>query len=99
MPPALAHGYVREFWRVARPGAAVVFQMPTEPSSSVAGRVLGALPTPVARALRRGMEMHGTPERDVRALVESVGARVVAADPDTSAGTRWDGRLYVTTTA
>ena len=99
MPPALAHGYVREFWRVARPGGVVVFQMPTQPSASLAGRVLGSLPVPVARALRRGMEMHGTPEREVRALVESLGARVVAADPDTSAGPRWDGRLYVTTQA
>ena len=99
MPPALAHGYVREFWRVARPGGVVVFQMPTQPSASVAGRVLAALPVPVARLLRRGMEMHGTPEPEVRALVDSLGARVVAADPDTSAGSRWDGRLYVTTRA
>jgi SAM-dependent methyltransferase len=99
MPSALAHGYVREFWRVARPGGVVVFQMPTQPSASVAGRVLGALPVPVARLLRRGMEMHGTPEPEVRALVSSLGARVVAADPDTSAGPRWDGRLYVTTRA
>ncbi len=97
MPPALAHGYVREFWRVARPGAVVVFQMPTQPSASVAGRVLSALPVPVARVLRRGMEMHGTPEPEVRRLVDSLGARVVAADPDTSAGSRWDGRLYITT--
>lgn len=99
MPPALAHGYVREFWRVARPGAVVVFQMPTQPSSSLAGRVLSALPVGVARRLRRGMEMHGTPEPEVRRLVESLGARVVAADPDTSAGPRWDSRLYVTTSA
>lgn len=99
MPPALAHGYVREFWRVARPGGVVVFQMPTQPSASLAGRVLGALPVPVARLLRRGMEMHGTPEPEVRALISALGARVVAADPDTSAGPRWDGRLYVTTRA
>jgi SAM-dependent methyltransferase len=99
MPPALAHGYIREFWRVARPGAVVVFQMPTQPSSSVAGRVLSTLPVPVARMLRRGMEMHGTPEPQVQRLVESLGARVVAADEDTSAGPRWDSRLYVTTTA
>jgi SAM-dependent methyltransferase len=99
MPPALAHGYVREFWRVARPGGVVVFQMPTQPSASVAGRVLAALPVAVARLLRRGMEMHGTPEPEVRALVGSLGARVVVADPDTSAGPRWDGRLYVTTRA
>jgi SAM-dependent methyltransferase len=95
MPPALAHGYVREFRRVARPGGVVVFQMPTQPSGSVAGRVLGALPVPVARVLRRGMEMHGTPEPEVRRLVESLGARLVTADPDTSAGSRWDSRLYV----
>jgi SAM-dependent methyltransferase len=97
MPAALAHGYVREFWRVARPGGVVVFQMPTQPSSSPAGRVLAALPTPVARTLRRGMEMHGTPEADVERLVTSLGARVVAADLDTSAGPRWQSRLYVTT--
>jgi SAM-dependent methyltransferase len=99
MPPALAHGYVREFWRVARPGGVVVFQMPTEPAATPAGRVLAALPVPVARMLRRGMEMHATPEADVRRLVESLGARVVAADPDSSAGPRWDGRLYVVTSA
>jgi hypothetical protein len=95
----LAHGYVREFWRVARPGGVVVFQMPTQPSASVAGRVLAVLPIGVARLLRRGMEMHGTPEPEVRRLVDSLGARVVTADPDTSAGSRWDGRLYVTTRA
>lgn len=99
MPPALAHGYIREFWRVARPGAVVVFQMPTRPSSALSGRLLSALPTPVARLLRRGMEMHATPEPEVERLVASAGARVVAADHDTSAGHRWDSRLYVTTTA
>jgi SAM-dependent methyltransferase len=99
MPPALAHGYIREFWRIARPGAVVVFQMPTQPSASVAGRALSVLPVPVARMLRRGMEMHGTPEVEVQRLVESLGARVVAADPDTSAGPRWDSRLYVTTSS
>ena len=40
--------------------------------------------------------MHGTPEREVRALVEGIGARVVTADLDTSAGDRWQSRLYVT---
>jgi hypothetical protein len=59
--------------------------------------MLGALPVPMARMLRRGMEMHGTPEADVRRLAESTGARVLTADPDTSAGSRWDSRLYVTT--
>ncbi|MEJ2886626.1 class I SAM-dependent methyltransferase [Actinomycetospora aeridis] len=97
MPPPLAHGYVREFHRVVRPGGVVVFQMPTAPARTPAGLVLRLLPQPVAVRLRRGMEMHGTPERDVRALVASLGARVVTADPDTSAGERWQSRLYVTT--
>ena len=99
MPRALAYSYVGEFWRVTRPGGVVVFQMPTRPSASVAGRMLAALPVPVARVLRRGMEMHATPEPEVRRLVETLGARVVAADPNTSAGPRWDGRLYLTTSA
>lgn len=99
IPSELAHGYVREFFRIARPGAVVVFQMPTEPSRSVAGTLMRALPAPVAVRLRRGMEMHGTPEARVRELVASCGASVVAADPDRSAGPRWDSRLYITVAA
>jgi SAM-dependent methyltransferase len=97
VPPHLAHGYVREFHRVVRPGGVVVFQLPTAPAPTPAGLALRVLPAPLAVRLRRGMEMHGTPERDVRALVASLGGRVLAADPDTSAGPRWRSRLYVTT--
>lgn len=96
MPSELAHRYVREFYRIARPGALVVFQLPTRPASTPSGIVLRALPAPLARRLRRGMEMHGTPEAGVRDLVASCGAELVVADPDTSAGPRWDSRLYVT---
>ena len=99
MPPHLAHGYVREFHRVVRPDGVVVFQLPTAPAHTPAGLVLRALPQSVAVRLRKGMQMHGTPEREVRALVESLGVRVVTADPDTSAGTRWQSRLYVTARA
>ncbi len=96
MPPPLAHGYVQEFHRVVRPGGVVVFQLPTAPARTPAGLALRLLPRRVAVRLRRGMEMHGTPEAEVRALVASLGARVVTADPDTSAGDRWQSRLYVT---
>lgn len=96
MPPPLAHGYVREFHRVVRPGGVVVFQMPTAPARTPAGLTLRVLPQPIAVRLRKGMEMHGTPEREVRALVDSLGARMVTVDPDSSAGTRWQSRLYVT---
>lgn len=99
MPPDLAHGYVREFFRIAKPGGVVVFQMPTEPTRSAAGTVLRLLPRAAAVRLRRGMEMHGTPEARVRELVRSCGAELVAADPDGSAGPRWGSRLYLTRTA
>ncbi len=99
MPTELAHRYIREFFRFARPGGLVVFQLPTAPARSAAGLALRVLPAPVVRRLRRGMEMHGTPEADVRALVATCGAEVLAADPDTSAGPRWDSRLYVTRAA
>jgi len=96
MPGELAHRYVREFYRIVRPGGLVVFQLPTAPARSAAGLALRMLPTPVVRRLRRGMEMHGTPEAEVRSLVAACGAEVLAADVDTSAGPRWDSRLYVT---
>lgn len=99
MPRDLAHRYIREFYRIARPGAVVAFQLPTAPAPSPAGLALRVLPAPVARRLRKGMEMHGTSEAQVRALVASCGGRVVAVDPDTSAGPRWSSRLYVTRAA
>jgi SAM-dependent methyltransferase len=99
MPSALAHRYIRAFYRIVRPGGIVVFQLPTAPARGPAGLALRALPRPVARWLRRGMEMHGTPEHEVRRLVTACGAEVLAADPDTSAGPRWDSRLYVTRAA
>lgn len=99
MPSPLAREYVRSFYRIARPGAPVVFQMPTAPAPTPAGLALRALPAPVARRLRKGMEMHPTPEADVRDLVRACGATVLAVDPDTSAGPRWRSRLYLTRAA
>lgn len=96
MPSPLAQRYVRSFFRIARPGALVVFQMPTTPANTPAGLALRALPAPLARRLRRGMEMHGTAEARVRALVAECGGEVLAVDPDTSAGPRWQSRLYLT---
>lgn len=99
IPPDLAERYIRSFYRVAGPGAPVVFQMPTAPARTASGLALRALPGPFARRLRRGMEMHGTSEARVRAVVEACGAEVLAVDRDTSAGPRWQSRLYLTRAA
>lgn len=95
MPPDLAHGYVREFFRVARPGAVVVFQLSTRPARTAQGLALRALPRQILHRLRNGMEMHGTPEKVVRELIVSSGGELLAADVDRSAGPRWESRLYL----
>jgi SAM-dependent methyltransferase len=96
MPPALAAGYLREFFRVTAPGGLVVFQLPSEPAPGVVGGLLRRLPTAWANRLRRGMQMHGTAPTEVTALVAAAGGRTVAIEPDTSAGPRWRSYLYIT---
>lgn len=95
MPPQLAHGYIREFLRVAAPGAPVVFQIPAEPTGLV-GSAMQVLPAAVLNRLRKGMEMHGTDPAAVSRLVADAGGRTVSIEDDASAGPRWKSRLYVT---
>ncbi len=95
LPPDLAHGYIREFFRVARPGAAVVFQIPTRPARTVQGLALRVLPRPILDRLRNGMEMHGTREEAVRGLIARCGGELLAVAADRSAGPRWESRLYL----
>lgn len=97
MAPELAESYIRDFFRVVRPGGVVAFQVPTSPTATPAGLLLRVLPRPVADRLRRGMEMHGTSPERVRDIVASAGGTMVSVDPDDSAGPRWDSRLYVST--
>ncbi|MDQ2706282.1 MAG: class I SAM-dependent methyltransferase [Actinomycetota bacterium] len=96
LPPALAHGYLREFMRVTVPGGLVVFQLPVEPAPGVVGTVLRRLPAQALNRLRRGMQMHGTQPTVVTALVAAAGGRTVAIEPDSSAGPRWRSHLYIT---
>ena len=95
MPPAMSHGYVREFLRVAAEGAVVVFQIPAEPARGVVGSALRVLPAPVTNRLRKGMEMHGTPPDVVTRLVAEAGGVTVSIEEDSSAGPRWRSHLYV----
>lgn len=96
MPPALATGYLREFFRVTAPGGLVVFQLPVEPAPGIVGGLLRRMPVALANRLRHGMQMHGTPPTEVTATVAAAGGRTVAIEPDTSAGPRWRSHLYIT---
>lgn len=98
MPTALSHGYIREFLRVAAPGAPVVFQIPSEPAGGPVGRAMRALPTPVLDRLRKGMQMHGTPPAAVTRLIAEAGGVTVSIEEDDSAGPRWRSHLYVVRT-
>lgn len=97
MAPELAESYIRDFFRVVRPGGVLAFQVPTAPAATPAGVLLRVLPRSVAERLRRGMEMHGTPAERIAEIVSSADGTMVAMDPDDSAGPRWDSRLYVST--
>jgi SAM-dependent methyltransferase len=96
MPPALAAGYLREFFRVTAPGGLVVFQLPAQPAPGIVGGLLRRLPTVLLDRLRHGMQMHGSTPTEVTALVAAAGCRTVAIEADTSAGPRWRSYLYIT---
>lgn len=94
MPPALAHGYIRHFLRVATPGGVVVFQLPAAPAGLVGG-AMKALPAPVLDRLRAGMQMHGTAPAEVTRVIAEAGGVTVSVEEDASAGPRWRSHLYV----
>ncbi|MDN5857642.1 MAG: class I SAM-dependent methyltransferase [Pseudonocardia sp.] len=95
MPPALSHRYIREFLRIAAPGAPVVFQIPAEPAIGAIGTALRVLPAAVLDRLRRGMQMHGTMPAEITRLIAEAGGVTVSVEEDGSAGPRWRSYLYV----
>jgi SAM-dependent methyltransferase len=101
LPPALATRYVGEFLRILKPGGSLVFQIPT---ARVGRRwryaVLKAFPWLLAayRRLRYGptphMEMNAVPAEEIAATIVAGGGRVLAADPDFSAGPAFRSATY-----
>jgi SAM-dependent methyltransferase len=53
MPPPLARLYIQEFFRVARPGGHVIFQLPSRPRSLLRHRVKSAVPVAFTNLLWR----------------------------------------------
>jgi SAM-dependent methyltransferase len=101
MPSELAMRYLGEFMRVLRPGGSLIFQIPT---ARVQRRwryaVIKSLPWLVAgyRRARYGptphMEMNAVSPEVIAATITAGRGKVMAADPDFSAGSAFRSATY-----
>jgi SAM-dependent methyltransferase len=99
--PALAAGYIREFFRTVRPGGSVVFQLPCRPRSVVWHTIKRALPVAVPNLLWRlrtnspeAMETYSIAEHRVVQLVEASGGAVLSIQADDNGPDGWQSRKY-----
>ena len=101
MVPSLARGYIREFFRVARPGGHVIFQLPSRPSSRIEQWVKRAIPIALTNRswrIRSGspaaMESYFIPEPKIRSLVERSGGSLLLVDATPEGPEGWQSRKY-----
>jgi SAM-dependent methyltransferase len=99
--PDLARGYIREFFRVARSGGHVIFQLPSRPRSSVWHWVKKAAPVAFTNLLWRirtgspeAIETYFTPEASVKELVQQSGGTVAFVESDRNGPPGWESRQY-----
>ena len=99
--PALARCYIHEFFRVARPGAWVIFQLPCRPRSLVWHAVKSVAPVGVANMIWRlrtgspeAMEAYSMSERKVLRLVETSGGAVLRVKDNQDGPQGWQSRTY-----
>lgn len=94
MPVEMSHAYIREFFRIVRPGGVVVFQIPDKLAPGLVGTAMRLTPEFVLNRVRKGMEMHGTSPEVVQELVSAAGGQIVRTLDDTAAGDRWISHTY-----
>jgi SAM-dependent methyltransferase len=104
IPPALAAGYVEEFFRVLAPGGVAAFQFVAGPDTSLRGRLFDRASNrwlnPLRRVLwrrREVFEMHALRESDLAwLLIRHPALRLLTSIQDNAAGRGWHGlRWYV----
>jgi len=99
--PALSRSYIREFFRIARPGALVVFQLPSRPRSIVWHAIKSMVPvwlSNIVWRLRTGspeaMESYSMAETKVIHLVKESGGAVLRVEDNQSGPPGWQSRKY-----
>jgi len=101
MAPDLTRRYLREFLRVLRPGAVVVFTLPSRPERTVKGWFYRWVPSPLIHTYKRvrdgygaTMEMHAIERATLVSFLESIGFQIVDVSSSGSAGPNWVGFQY-----
>jgi SAM-dependent methyltransferase len=104
MVPSLAANYIREFFRIARHGASVIFQVPSHPRSAAWHWVKNATPIELSNLLWRvrtgnveAMESYFIRENEVRDLVVQSGGSVRLVESDDGGPRGWQSRKYFCT--
>jgi len=99
--PALARCYLREFFRIARPGALVIFQLPSRPRSIVRHAIKSVVPVwllNIVWRLRTGspeaMESYSMAETKVIHLVKEAGGDVLCVEDNQNGPPGWQSRKY-----
>jgi SAM-dependent methyltransferase len=99
--PELARCYIREFFRIARPGALVIFQLPCRPRSLVWHAIKRVAPVWVSNIvwrLRTGspeaMETYAMAEKKVVHLVKDSGGEVLRIEDNQDGPPGWQSRKY-----
>lgn len=99
--PALVRSYVGEFFRIARPGALVIFQLPSRPRSALRHAVKSMIPVAILNELWRrrtgspeAMETYAMESKKVIRLVEESGGSVLRVENNQDGPPGWQSRKY-----
>jgi SAM-dependent methyltransferase len=105
LPPPLIRSYLAEFARICRPGGILLFQLPARELSRKPRNPWSLWPPTVATRLSRVVnrlipvnpviDVHCLGPDDVRAVLASAGAEVLAQWPDDSCGPTYESFLYL----
>ena len=99
--PQYSTAYVKEFFRICKPGGHTLFNLPSE--APIFYKVLKAVVgNPGLNLIRRlyyrkssVIEMHPVPEETVLQLAKDNGMRVIKVFPDTRLGMKWKSNFYL----